>query len=176
MSKDLTRTPDRPSGKGHLSLVQPQRRITSRQEQFCVDIASGMEPSAAFLKNYQWNGDPKYVPREASRVANKPHVLARIEELRNEYAQTVIEASRGAPVKEAAPAFGVKQAMEKLDAAEAVAMEKGNPAALAKIVEVRMKLYGLGIADAKNPGDSELEPEQIDEMLEKLRQWKVANG
>ncbi len=40
-----------------------------------------------------------------------------------------------------------------------------------------MKLYGLGIGDARNPKDKEeLPPERLEEMLDTLQKWKASNG
>jgi hypothetical protein len=151
------------------------RALTSRQESFCVDIAAGMEPAAAFKKHYTWNGNPGRLGAEAGKVINLPHVGARLAELRAAYATKVVESSRGMPAAEAAPAYGVKQAMAELDQGMTLAVLKENPAAVAKIVEVRMKLYGLGVADMTNPEDKQpLTPEQLELALAEIRAHKEA--
>lgn len=100
-------------------------------------------------------------------------MAARLAALRDQYAKTVVEAARGAPATEPARPYGVKEAMEELDQAFAVALAKDNPAALAKVVEVRMKLYGLGVSDAKNPKDKEeVPPEEMEAMLATLQAIK----
>ena len=45
--------------------------------------------------------------------------------------------------------------MDELDRSMALATSKANPMAMIKVVEVKMKLYGLGIGDAKIAADKE---------------------
>lgn len=167
-----------PVGRPQLSLVQPgakPRPLTPRQEQFAVDVAAGMSTRDAFMKNYTWNGSDNGMSVEIRRLLSNPRLAARLQALRDTYAQRVIEASRGKPSESPAQAYGVKEAMDELDKGMTLALSKENPAAVAKIVEVKMKLYGLGISDQKNPNDKPaMEPEQIEELLAKLRAWKAA--
>lgn len=126
------------------------------------------------MANYNWKGSRRAMLVEADKVRDRPHVAARVKELRDAYATKVVEASRGLPAAEPARAFGVKEAMDELDEAAALAKEKGNPGALAKVVEVRMKLYGLGVSDAKNPKDKEeVPPEELEAMLATLQAMKA---
>lgn len=139
-----------------------------------MDIASGMDVYEAYMKHYSWKGSPINGRKEASDTVKR--IEWRIEELRAQYANVVIKHSRGEPSKKAAEAYGVAEAMEELNRAMAHADEKANAQAMAKIVEVKMKLYGLGIADAKNPADNEMPPEEIEDALRRLKEWRVANG
>jgi len=165
--------PKSPTGSPPGPTGAPHRPLTPRQEAYVVDIAAGMPVGEAFLKHYTWNGDPLRAGAEGGKVLKAPHVGARLAELRNAYATKVVEASRGAPAAEAAPAYGVKQAMAELDIGMRLAQEKENPAAVAKIVEVRMKLYGLGVADMTNPEDkAPLTPEQLEQALAEIRALK----
>jgi hypothetical protein len=162
-----------------LQLVSPRsahgtprhRPLTARQEGFAVDVAAGVDAKTAFLKHYTWNGNPAGVSNEARQVAALPHVAARIGELRDRYAIATLEATRGpVPNDNTAAPYTVKSAMDELDDAMAVAKAKENPMAMAKVVEIRMKLYGLGVAEAKNPLDKdELSPEQLEQGLRDLR-------
>lgn len=148
--------------------------MTPKEESFAVALASGQNIEDAYLGAYSWKGTRRAMQSEASKVANRPHVLARIQELRDAYATKVVEASRGMPAAEPARAFGVKEAMEELDEAANLAKLKENPGALAKVVEVRMKLYGLGVSDAKNPKDKEeVPPEELEAMLATLQAMKA---
>lgn len=150
------------------------KSLTTKEENFAVRRAAGEAPSDAYLAaGYTWNGRPAGLALEAGRLEARPRVAARLAELRNQYAKTVVEAARGAPLAEPVPPYGVKEAMKELDEAAMLAKQKGNPGALAKVVEVRMKLYGLGVSDAKNPKDKEeVPPEELEAMLATLQAMK----
>ena len=169
-------------GLGPLSLVintasKMDRPLTAKQEAFAVGVASGQDPAEAFLDQYQWRGKPSSVGTEAGRVSRHPRVAARIAELRNQYAHAAIEASRGKPRPGVARAYTVKDAMDDLDVVVAMALKMENPVALIKVVELRSKLFGLGIADAKNPGSrDELPPEELEAALQHLRGIRKARG
>lgn len=150
------------------------KSLTVRQESYAVRRASGERPADAYLAaGYTWNGGQTGLASEAAKLDATPKVAARIAELRDQYAKAAVEAARGTLPAEPVKPYGVKDAMEELDQAAAVAREKGNPGALAKIVEVRMKLYGLGVSDAKNPKDKEeVPPEELEAMLATLQAMK----
>lgn len=150
------------------------KSLTAKEEAYAVARASGMDVSEAYFKaGYTWSGKPGNERIEASKVENRPHVAARLKDLRDAYATKVVEATRGAPPTEPARPYGVKEAMDELDEAAMVAKQKENPGALAKIVEVRMKLFGLGVSDAKNPKDKEeVPPEELEAMLATLQAMK----
>jgi len=150
--------------------------MTPKEEAFAVALASGQGIEDAYLSAYSWKGTRRAMQTEASKVAGRAHVAARVQELRDAYATKVVEASRGVPASEPARAYGVKEAMEELDVAAGLAKEKGNPGALAKVVEVRMRLYGLGIADSKNPNDNATPPEELEAMLATLQAIKEAKS
>lgn len=151
--------------------------MTPKEESFAVALASGQGIEEAYLACYSWKGTRRAMQTEASKVAARPHVVARVKELRDSYATKVVEASRGVPAAEPARAYGVKEAMDELDEAATLAKEKGNPGALAKVVEVRMKLYGLGVSDAKNPKDKEeVPPEELEAMLATLQAMKESHA
>jgi hypothetical protein len=154
------------------------KRLTTKEEAYAVARAAGMSQKEAYLHaGYTWKGRPDGEKLEASKLEMRPHVAARLQELRDAYATKVVEASRGAPPAEPARAYGVKEAMDELDEAAMLAKEKGNPQALAKVVEVRMKLYGLGVSDAKNPKDKEeVPPEELEAMLATLQAMKEKNA
>ncbi len=151
------------------------RPLTVKQEAVAVAVASGMPPRDALMKVYNWKGSAQNAHVEALRLTAKPNVAARIKELRDQYATKVIEASRGKPAETPARAYGVAEAMQELDEAFTTARDKENPGAMAKVVEVRMKLYGLGIADSKNPADKEaLPPEELEAALEQLKAMRAS--
>lgn len=57
-----------------------------------------------------------------------------------------------------------------LDAAQAMAQAQEDPRAMVKVVEARMKLYRLGVADASSTADREnLSPEDPEAALAGLR-------
>lgn len=150
------------------------KSLTTKEESFAVRRAAGEPASDAYLAaGYVWNGRPAGLAIEAGRLEARPRVAARIAALRDQYAKAAVEAARGAPPTEPVKPYGVKEAMAELDQAAQVALEKGNPGALAKIVEVRMKLFGLGVQDAKNPKDKEeVPPEELEAMLATLQAMK----
>lgn len=154
------------------------KSLTTKEESFAVRRAAGDNPSDAYLAaGYTWNGRQAGLSAEAGRLEARPRVAARIAELRDQYAKEVVQAGRGAPPAEPVRPYGVKDAMAELDLAAQVALEKGNPGALAKVVEVRMKLYGLGVSDAKNPKDKEeVPPEELEAMLATLQSMKANNA
>lgn len=171
------RDPGADPGRPSLSLVkggQTHRRLTPREEQFAVDVAAGMEPVKAYLKAYTWNGKPEGAVTEAAKVLRRPQVAARLKELRDQYATRVVEASRGAPSETPAQAYGVAEAMAELDEALQVAKKEGQAAAMVRVVETRMRLYGLGISDAKNTKDAlaDMTPEDIQKALADVREMK----
>lgn len=66
------------------------RRLTFKQEAFCHRIASGEAQQAAYLACYEWKGDTEVARKKASLLANKPHVAARILQLRDRAARPKI--------------------------------------------------------------------------------------
>ncbi len=149
--------------------------LTARQESFCVAVASGVDLKAAFLANYTWNGTADGLGREAGRKKRHPRLAARICELRGDYARSAIEASRGRPDPLSVRSYTVADAMDELDRSMALATSKANPMAMIKVVEVKMKLYGLGIGDAKNPADKEeMTPEELEAALTDVRALRAA--
>lgn len=148
--------------------------LTHKEEAFAVRRAAGEAPPEAYIgAGYAWSGSRRALLVEASKLEQRPKVAGRISELRDEYAMAQIEAARGEIPKEKAKPYGVIEAMAELDQAFAVALAKDNPGAMAKVVEVRMKLYGLGVSDAKNPKDKEeVPPEEMEAMLATLQAIK----
>lgn len=150
------------------------RPLTPSQEQFAVDIASGMKPVDAFLRSYRWSGSRRTASTEAAKLARKPHVAARIAELRDQYAKAVVEASRGSIEPGRARAYTVADAMAELDNAMELAKVKENPVAMIKVVEVRIRLYGLGVAPAENPaGQRPLTYEELVDALDRINAVKL---
>lgn len=150
------------------------KSLTPKEENFATRRAAGEPVEEAYLASgYKWSGGRVGLKVEAQRLEKRPHVEARITELRNAYAMAQVEAARGEIPKEKAKPYGVVEAMVELDEAFTIAKSRGNPAAMAKVVEVRMKLYGLGVSDAKNPKDKEeVPPEQLEAMLATLQALK----
>lgn len=150
------------------------KSLTHKEEAFAVRRAAGEAPPDAYIgAGYAWSGSRRALLVEASKLEQRPKVAERISELRDEYAMAQIEAARGEIPKEKAKPYGVIEAMAELDQAFAVASAKDNAAAMAKVVEVRMKLYGLGVSDAKNPKDKEeVPPEEMEAMLATLQALK----
>jgi hypothetical protein len=148
--------------------------LTARQESFCVAVASGADLKVAFLANYIWNGDPEGLGREAGRKKRHPRLAARICELRSEYARHAIEASRGRPEPSRARAYTSADAMAELDRVMELATSNENPLAMIRVIEVRMKLYGLGIGEAMKPSHTNaMTPEQIEAALTEVRELRA---
>lgn len=150
------------------------KSLTHKEEAFAVRRAAGEPgPEAYAGAGYTWSGSRRALLVEVAKLEARPRVAERIAQLRDEYAMAQIEAARGEIPKEKAKPYGVIDAMAELDQAFKVAEQRGNPGAMAKVVEVRMKLYGLGVQDAKNPKDKEeVPPEELESMLETLKAIK----
>lgn len=58
-------------------------RLTPRQEQFAVDVASGLKPVDSYLRNYRCSGSRETASIEAAKLARKRHVAVRIGGLRD---------------------------------------------------------------------------------------------
>jgi hypothetical protein len=63
-----------------------QRLRNSKQERFARGVAA-LAPLATAYAEAGFAGDPRWHPYNASRLANKPHVKTRIDELRLEFEQ-----------------------------------------------------------------------------------------
>jgi hypothetical protein len=73
--------------------------------------------------------------------------------------------------------YTVAEAMKELDASMALATAKESPMAMIKVVEVKMKLYGLGIGDAKHPADKEeMTREELEAALADIRALRAAQA
>jgi hypothetical protein len=145
------------------------KTLTPKEESFAVHRAGGSSVIDAFLASYTWTGSRTGARQNSSLVEARPRVQERIAELRAEYAKAAVTTARG-EVKAQVRTYTPDDAMEELDQARTLAIAKENPNALARIVEVRMKLYGLGVADAKNPADrEEMKPEELEAALADLR-------
>jgi hypothetical protein len=148
---------------------------TQQEEEYAVRRAAGASAKEAFLGAYTWTGTERGAAKDACKVDARPRVQARIKELRDGYATRLIEASRGVVTPTDIPAYTAREAMAELDEAMRVAREKENAASMAKVVEIRMKLYGLGIGDAKNPADKEeMSPEALEAALADVRAARAA--
>lgn len=146
-----------------------RRGLTSREEAYAVARASGSPAIDAFLGAYNWSGKRENARQQAAVVEGRERVAARIHELRNHYAQAAVEASRGSVSPSTARAYTVADAMAELDAAFELAQRNANPAAMVRVVEARIKLYGLGVVDARNPREPEaLTYEQLVELLRRF--------
>lgn len=170
---------DKPA-KPSLRLIEPgskrmgSAKLTVKQEGFAVDIASGVEPKEAFLRHYTWNGTAKGLIVEIHSKLSEPRVAARVAELRDEYAKAAVAQARGMPDPGSAPKYTVADAMQELERTFGEAEQRGQTATMAKVVEIRMRLYGLGISDAKNPADEK--PMTYEELREALDRLRAARG
>ena len=138
-------------------------RLTSKEENFACLRASGTPQGDAYRQAYGCDGSAtRTVAVEANRVESKPRVKRRILELRDAHASAVVS-------------YTVAAAMSELDESMALAKAKESPMAMIKVVEVRMKLYGLGLSDAKHPTDrDEMTPEQLEAALADVRAVRAA--
>jgi hypothetical protein len=135
-----------------------------------VARASGAPAIDAFLGAYNWRGRRQNARQQAAIVEGRERVAARIRELRNGYARTAVEASRGGVPTGEARAYTVADAMAELDAAFELARRHANPSAMIRVVEVRIRLYGLGVADARNSREPEsMTYEQLVELLQRIK-------
>lgn len=140
-------------------------RLTSKEEHFARLRAAGTLQGDAYRKAYGCDGSAtRTVAVEANRVESKPRVKRRILELRNAHASAVVS-------------YSVAAAMSELDESMALAKAKESPMAMIKVVEVRMKLYGLGIGEAKNQADKgEMTPEELEAALADVRALRAAQA
>ncbi|WP_235823463.1 hypothetical protein [Azohydromonas sediminis] len=150
-----------------------RRALTPREEAYAVARASGAPAIDAFLGAYNWTGKRDNARQQAAAVEGRERVARRIQELRDQYAKAAVEASRGTIECSRTRAYTMADAMTELDMAMEMASTKENPMAMIKVVEVRMKLYGLGIGEARNPvNQPEITYEQAVELLEEIRAFK----
>lgn len=138
-------------------------RLTSKEEHFARLRAGGAPQGDAYRQSYGCERSAaRTVAVEANRVEAKPRVKQRILELRDAHASAVVS-------------YTVAAAMRELDEGMALAKAKESPMAMIKVVEVRMKLYGLGIGEAKNPADKEeMTPEELEAALADVRALRAA--
>lgn len=68
----------------HMAEAMGQRLRNTRHERFAREVAA-LAPLATAYREAGFGGDPRWHPFNASKLANKPHVRARIEELRLEF-------------------------------------------------------------------------------------------
>lgn len=155
-----------------------QRRITEKEESFCVARASGASNAEAYTRCYTWNGKPSAAAAMGARIEGRLRVEQRIKELRDQYAKSAVEASRGLVVPTNTPAYTKADAHANLtEAMDAARMEVRPSGPMTKVIEVLMRLHGLGIGDAKNPSDKEEMPvEHLEAALLQLQQLKESRG
>lgn len=152
-----------------------RRGLSVKEEAFAVARASGATATDAFLRTYQWNGKKEHARQQAAVVESRDRVTARIKELRDQYATAAIEASRGKPESGRARPYQLMDAMNELDLVMEIARAKESVMAMIKVIELRMKLYGLGISEARNPKDvNEIPPEELEAALAQLREMRLA--
>lgn len=120
--------------------------LTGKQEAFAVAVAQGATLTDAYATAYAVKpGRSKAsIAKDAQETARLPHVAERIEYLRAQVAEKVAE--RTAEIV----AYELEHAMAETDMALRLAAEKENPAAMARIIELRAKLNGLMVAERKN--------------------------
>jgi hypothetical protein len=154
-----------------------RRGLTPREEAYAVARASGAAAIDAFLTAYNWTGKRENARQQAAVVEGRERVARRIHELRDGYARSAVEASRGPVSPSCARAYTVADAMAELDQAYRLAMENANPTAMVRVVEARIKLYGLGVADAKNPDEQgALTYEQGIELLQRIETLRATSN
>ncbi|MCI1192610.1 hypothetical protein MOJ79_12220, partial [Calidifontimicrobium sp. SYSU G02091] len=140
------------------------------QGHYAVARASGAPAIDAFLAAYNWTGKRENARQEAAVVEGRERVARRIQELRDRYAESAVEASRGSLSESRPRAYTVADAMAELDQAYRLAMDNANPTAMVRVVEARIKLYGLGIGDARNPVDQPaMTYEEAIELLQRIK-------
>lgn len=107
-----------------------RKKLTPKQEKFCLNIVSGMNPAQAYKEAY----NPPKAKEETIRVqANKtlhlPNIFLRIDELRKKQQEEVN--------------YTVRDNFNELDIGAKAAMSEGNISAYIKAVELKGKLVGL---------------------------------
>lgn len=132
-------------------------KLTPKQEKFAQGIASGMAQADAYRAAFDCSkSKDKTIHEAASRLANDGKVTARVTELRVPIVAKV--------------RYELEQAMEEANRALALAERLENPAAMARVVELKSRLSGLMVEDRKNQRRplEELSDAQLEARIERL--------
>lgn len=124
---------------------------TQKEEAFACAVAEGNSYSDAYRIAYDVgiNTQQSTIWEEASRIANSPHVTARINELQAVFAEMV--------------GYSFKDAMEELDKSFKLARKAVNPSAMIQAVRGKMRLTGLDRPTVAKDTESErlTDPDEI---------------
>lgn len=66
------------------------RALTAKQEAFCRALAAGEMQGEAYRRIYAWNGGRRVSDQKATEEAKKPHVRARIVELKSKVVERFV--------------------------------------------------------------------------------------
>ena len=107
-----------------------ERKLTSKQEKFCVGVASGLNQSDAYRKSYDHEGmSDVSIYQESCKLNKNPKITLRVAELR-------------APVIKKAQVT-LESHIAELQRLAKVAEDNGNVQAAIKAVELTGKVSGL---------------------------------
>ena len=106
------------------------KKLTPKQEKFCLNIVSGMNPTEAYKKAYNpQNAKEETIRVEANKTLHLPNISLQIDELRKQQQEEIN--------------YTVRDNFNELDIGAKAAMSEGNLSAYIKAVELKGKLVGL---------------------------------
>lgn len=108
--------------------MQRKRPLTSRQTSFVTGVLSGLSDHAAAQ---QAGYGVEYARKAGTKIRRAPLVKQAIEREQTQLRQKA--------------KYDVEQAVVEIDKAIAFGYEKSNPMSVAKLIELKMRLYGLWI-------------------------------
>jgi len=127
------------------------KRLTAKQEQFCLEVVSGSTASDAYRKVYSDSGKPETIWRKSVEVMQSPAVTERIDQLRAEAA--------------AAAKLTLEQHLEDLRLIRDGALQNGawGPAVSAEVA--RGKAAGLYVEKTETKFTATFRPASIEEFV-----------
>ena len=112
------------------SSEKKQRKLTPKQEKFCQNIVSGLNPAQAYKQAYNPpTANNNTIRVEAHDTLKSPNVSLRIEELRRKQEKELN--------------YTTKDSFLNLELAQSQALEQGNIQAYLKAEELKGKLLGF---------------------------------
>jgi phage terminase small subunit len=102
------------------------KSLNTQEHTFATAMAAGKGPSASYREAYPSNMGSKAVAANAKRLLKRPHVRARIEELRKESKESGESAGSSVPTDASGPAPSETELRVKQERFLQIFLEKGN--------------------------------------------------
>ena len=135
-----------------------------RHERFCQEYVRGPHAGNA-TSAYEAAGFKRH-KSQASRLANAPHIVARVTELRAAMAQALAQATDDAI---AHTGLTIERLIGEMEEARQLAMKNGQSSAAVGAVIAKAKIAGLWI-EKREPANkyAELTDEQLEQRIREL--------